>query len=334
MTEPPRRPPAIWLGDVVRVSMALGITVDAAARTLGLVAPVTLTAPRNTNPDSVRTPRLPTAHLPAPAQAAPTVRDTVRARPPDAPEPGAAAPLIERIPPDAARSGIAPRALPEVADVLTSPPRGPTGGDSADLLPPGRHRAILAALCRSTGPGEIDVDAAVDRISRREPLHRLPVTAVPTTRRGVQVLVDYGDGMRPFLRDQRDVVRALERLAGPDGLEVLRFAGTPLDEPGTGPGPAWTWGPYRPPMNGQPIVVLSDLGAGAGHPDRRAVQQRWLGLATRWRAGGHQVVALVPVPPSRLPDRLRAALPVLMWDRSARVADAVRLAVRPLRSPT
>ena len=144
---------------------------------------------------------------------------------------------------------------------------------------------MLAALCRSRTPdGDLDLEVVVDRIARGEPVRHLPRTARATNRRGVQVLLDFGDGMRPFVQDQDEACAALERIAGPDGFEVLRFAGTPLDDPGAGPGPVWTWRPYAPPAGHRPVLVLSDLGAGADPLERPALQLRWTRFARLVRA--------------------------------------------------
>ncbi|MEU8817107.1 trypsin-like peptidase domain-containing protein [Actinoplanes sp. NPDC048796] len=199
--------------------------------------------------------------------------------------------------------------------------------EPGSLLPPGRQRAILSALCGGpVATDAIDLDELVDRMARREPIRALPMTVTVTTRRGLQVLVDYGDGMRPFVNDQDEVVQRLERIAGPDGFEVLRFATTPLDPPGAGPGPVWTWRQYRPPLTGQPVIVLSDLGACAPAGRRAEVQNRWRLFAGRLRESGHQVVALAPLPTRRYPPALRAVLPILTWDRGTSVADAIRTA--------
>jgi hypothetical protein len=330
----PSKPPAVWLGDAVRVLNRLGVSGDLAARVLvllGMLAPPATETGPGTPGRRVRPPTLPPPPPGRPSPG-PTVREVLNTQTPAAGP--AERPLVEQVPPDPRRGVVAPRQLPTVDEVLGEEPDDEPGRDGrpapAGLLPPGQQRAILSALCRSpAGTGAIDVDELVERIARREPVRRLPLRAAPTTRRGVQVLVDFGEGMRPFVRDQRDVVRALERLAGPDGFEVLRFSGTPLDQPGAGPGPVWTWRTYRPPLAGQPVIVLSDLGAGTPQPD--GTDQRWMAFAALLRAAGNQVVALAPVPANRFSAALRAALPIVTWDRTARVADAVLAAGRSTR---
>jgi hypothetical protein len=312
------RVPAIWLADAVRVLARLRPGEDAAARVHALLGvgslPAVSSPPLAVPPTPVPVPR-PVAPPP------PTAHQVSRSRPPV--QPPAETPIVERDPPD---STAPPRRLPALAEVLTERPAR-RRQEPTTLLPPGRQRAILSALC--SGPaatGAIDVDELVERIAAREPIRTLPQTVVTTTRRGVQVLVDFGTGMRPFVADQQEVVRALERLAGPDGFEVLRFAVTPLDRPGAGPGPRWTWRAYRPPLAGQPVVVLSDLGAGARYTDRPGIQTRWQRFAGLLCEAGCQVVALAPIPVKRYPSALRHALPILTWDRSTTVAEAVRAA--------
>lgn len=328
--------PEIGLGDAVRVSAALGLDPARAMRVLGLLPalpPAEESRPaaepqRPDRPDRPASPvaAMPGRHLPEPGDHPPPafteeMPERQRPRPP----------LIKAHPTGGPRVSGPPATIPPVNDVLATPGR-PVVLPDPSLLPPTRRRAILAALCRTTGPGEIDVPELVRRLARAEPVDRLPTTLVPTMRRGVQVLVDLGPGMQPFLGDQRSVVDMLHRLIGQEGLEVLRFAGTPLDEPGVGPGPIWTWRPYRPPIDDRRVLVLSDLGSGPGHSDRHAVWARWLRFAALFRHVGRPMVALVPVPAQRLPAVLRARMPMVTWDRSTRVADAARAAGTAHRS--
>lgn len=321
--------PEIGLGDAVRVSAILGLDVASAMRVLrmpvlapagpGDPGPAPETGADAARPaadeDAIEPAADETPEPPGPPSRLDAVVPPTRERPP--------APVIRALPAGPRRSG-PPVRLPPVDEVLAAPEQVALADSS--LLPPARHRAVLAALCRTTGPGDLDIPEIVRRLARAEPVDRLPTKLVPTMRRGVQVLVDLGPGMRPFLGDQRAVVAALRRLVGQEGLEVLRFAGSPLDGAGAGPGPVWTWCPYRPPIDDRRVLVLSDLGAGPGHPDRMAVWSRWLRFAAMFRRLERPMVALVPVPPGRLPDEVRARIPMVTWDRSTRVADAARAA--------
>ena len=326
-----RRPAAVWLGDAFRAAAALDPDAAALDDVLALLRlrrepppPAPSVTGEAVAGGVLAVPTSPRRPAGGHAAATVTVREAVAGhRPPDigAPE----TPVVEHLPADPARAHAAPRDLPRLADVLAT--TAPQPARHEPLLPPQQQRAVLAALCRRrTADGDLDVEVVVDRLARGEPVRRLPLTTRATSRRGIQVLTDFGDGMRPFLQDQDEACMALERIAGRDGCEVLRFAGTPLDDPGAGPGPVWTWRPYAPPTGGRPVLVLSDLGAGADAVERAAIQRRWALFARRMRAAGNQVVALAPVPPYRLPPALRTALSVVTWDRSTRVADAVRMA--------
>jgi hypothetical protein len=328
---PAHRAPAVWLGDAVRAAAQLhadpAVTRQVMAL-LGLAVPVRETPRGPADDGTVEAVGIPVMPSRATLPTVPTVRQVALGSPPPESE-AEVTPLVEHSGPDPARTTDPPRSLPAIKDLLPPPPTPVSGWEP--LLPPAQQRTILSALCRSPAPtGDLDVEELVDRIARREPLRTLPLATVLTTRRGVQVLVDFGDGMRPFVRDQEDLVLALLRIAGPDGFEVLRFSGTPLDEPGAGTGPIWTWRPYRRPLAAQPVVVLSDLGAGIEPARRRAVQRRWTTFAAALRAAGNQVVALAPVPADRWPAELRAAMPILTWDRTIRVADAVLAVGRQL----
>lgn len=327
------RGPAIWLGDAVRAAQHLRPDDETVDTLLDLLLGVTAPEPpaRPIEVAAAPTPGLApapdVAAAPAPARARPpTARELVP--PLRAPEPlpdQPEAPTRTDLPPLRAAT---PRPLPMLDEVLDEP-TAPVASQLPPLLPPGRDRTILTALCSGPATAEdIDVDAVVDLIARGEPVRVLPREIVSSTRRGLQVLVDLGEGMTPFLGDTQQVLDAIGRVAGPDGLDVLRFAVSPLHDPGAGTGPIWTWRPYRRPTAAHPILVLSDLGAWAPASDRAEVEASWVRLATEARGAGCPMVALAPAPADRFGRRLHAALPILSWDRSTNVRQAVAAARR------
>jgi hypothetical protein len=321
-------PPAIWLGDAGRAVAALRAdrdAVEAIVRLLGLLPedappsgdlppPVPPVPPPALPPPPPLPPPTPSARAVAVAEVAHRTEVDGRADPP----------TVERL--DGPPSAMPP--LPSLAEVLAPPP--PSAAPvPADLFHADRQRAVLTALC--SGPastGEPDVDAAVEIVARGEPLLALPPTVRPTTRRGLQLLVDQGEAMLPFARDQEQVRRAIGLLTGPDGFEVVRFARTPLDPPGAGPGPIWTWRTYRPQIPGQPVLVLSDLGVLAPRGNRADVEDAWCRFAALLHEAGCPLVALAPTPLRRVSPRVRAALAVVPWDRPTGVRDAVAAARR------
>ncbi|GAA3951945.1 hypothetical protein [Actinoplanes auranticolor] len=209
----------------------------------------------------------------------------------------------------------------------------PSSGANRSPLP---HQSLLAPrsapaivqflVSREVADGPPDVTAAVGLIAAGRPLSAVPCEPRPTLRFGAQVLIDLGEGMRPFRRDQSDIRDAVLALLGEGAADVLNFADAPLR--GAGPGRRSTWNDYAPPESGRPVLLLTDFGIG-GDPAsvRRAEQGEWLAffdLLRRHRCGS---VALVPYPPARWPAALRARCAMLAWDRKVTVSHA-RAAVR------
>ncbi|WP_369275944.1 hypothetical protein AB5J55_43860 [Streptomyces sp. R11] len=127
------------------------------------------------------------------------------------------------------------------------------------LLPPSSEAATLHVLVSRMPPeGPVDLDRLLDRLAGNVAVEELPRQPVRTLRFGVQILVDLGEGMEPFWRDEMDGVTAI---AGRQSCQVRYFSGCPLHRSGEGAG--WTWKPYRPPARGAKVLVLSDFGCNA-----------------------------------------------------------------------
>ncbi|MFF7358190.1 MULTISPECIES: hypothetical protein [Streptomyces] len=205
--------------------------------------------------------------------------------------------------------------LPEVPpQAAASPP------DPEPLFPARSARAILqTTLTMPDGrSGPVRVDALVKACAQGKPCARLPRTPRPTLRFGVQVLMDLGEGMRPFLRDQRRLLNDIRALMGPDLVGVRYFSDSPLR--GAGPGQRRHWGPYRPPSRGTRVLIVSDLGIGGDPLDpRRASAAEWSRLTHLVRRAGCAPVALVPYPKHRVPHRLRSRVPVIPWSERTTV---------------
>jgi hypothetical protein len=311
----------VWIGDVLR---ALRATDDASrARVLELlgfaapsVAELYSSQPADQQPGAEAGGQQPDTHRPSP-QAPPASRsgDGERDR---RPSPTAGIPLLTPV-----RSGFAPAAmetgasLPRVEERHLSPavPYRP-------LFPPRSTPAILqAALSCQVAEGPIDITALVETVARCKPVSEVPRRHVPTLRYGVQVLVDLGPGMQPFRRDQEEITRQIVRTVGCEKVDVGYFAYSPLR--GAGPGPGWTWRPYRPPSRRTPILLLSDLGIGGPPGDfRRSTLPEWRRF---WRIAADNesgVVAFVVYPPGRWPAWLAAVTHPVVWDRRATARSA------------
>ena len=96
------------------------------------------------------------------------------------------------------------------------------------LLHPQWSWAILAGgLATPAADGPVDVEKLIEVVARGRPVDRIPRRPVPSLRRGVQVLVDVGEAMQPFARDQRALVDEVRRVVGPELVIRLDFHGCP-----------------------------------------------------------------------------------------------------------
>jgi hypothetical protein len=182
------------------------------------------------------------------------------------------------------------------------------------LFVPAWSRGILRAALATRGDGYPDLDRLVDDLAWGRPLTALPTLPWPTLSRGIQLLVDMGESMAPFFRDQAHLEAEVLRVVGRENVEVLRFAGCPSRGAGRGGRHAWTT--YRLPRRGAPVLMLTDLGIGrvpfASEPTESA---QWQDFAAEVRRAGHPLVALVPYGPARWPAGLAPLMTIVHWDR-------------------
>jgi hypothetical protein len=310
----------IFLGDYLRAVEALGLGPDdkderfAIAALLGLdiqdwsqEAPISEPAPVPVQRSRLPEPRLPIE--PAPEVQDRTVMLEPRTAPSAKPRTGGLAWLdavqaLRRDPPPRATTVLEARQYP--------------------LLQPHWLRGIaIAALATRSLAGEIDLDALVEEFSAARPVDRLPLLALRTLSRGVQVLVDQGDGMLPFREDQHWLLHQLRSIIGPSRLEVLKFEACPSR--GAGPGMIDEWAEYAPPQSSRAVLALTDLGiARPSFAIDPATEFEWLDFACKVRAASCPLVAFVPYPASRWPRRLARAMAIIEWDRATTAGRAAR----------
>jgi hypothetical protein len=186
------------------------------------------------------------------------------------------------------------------------------------LLRPAWAAGIVAAANEtSVRDGPIDIDAMVERVSRLELVESVPQAPRASLHRGAQLLVDIGDGMQQFRRDQEELVELVTAIVGRNATEVLYFRDCPTREEGAGPGDAWTWTAYRLPEPRRPVLVLSDFGiAGAALRPAAPTVDEWVSLARRLALRESRLAAFVPFDSGRWPPALRAVAHLVPWDRS------------------
>ncbi|MDX8028682.1 hypothetical protein SK803_00600 [Lentzea sp. BCCO 10_0856] len=302
----------VWLGDLLR-AIAAGAEPRRAAEMLGLVPESAETAAAE--PAAVVTGSEPAAPTPSPAPPEPV--DTV----------DTTATALGEVP-------MLPELRREPAGVTDWAP-GPSlplpGADQSPeptpLLAPRTTAAVLHALLATlTDDGEPDVEAISELWAQGKPMRILPRHPRPTLRFGVQVLVDVGEAMELFARDQHDLVTRIRAVAGVETTSVAYFADVPTR--GTGPRGRRTWRDYTPPSRGTRVLLLSDFGIGGPvFHDRRGTPAEWREFITSVRRAGCSPVGLAPYPPSRRPAWLSDSMPVLLWDRGT-TAGRASMAVR------
>lgn len=174
---------------------------------------------------------------------------------------------------------------------------------------------MVAAVSAPVASRRLDQRALLRKVSRQQVLRSVPWQRRPSTRRGVQLLLDHGQGMAPFQDDRQWLRALLESVAGRDRVEVLRFTGSPLrgvvSAARSGPEP------YRPPAPGTPVVLVSDLGrisppftnAAAARPDE------WPAFVDRVLHCGCPPVCLTPFPAAAYPPSLRGRVALIPFDR-------------------
>lgn len=324
MSAPSRRPagsgPSIplegenWVGAMARAVATLGchddVTLDKIAGMLGLRRLPSTGAPGGPStgaPVSATATGRPTAPTPAPRppEAEPSV--------PAPREPAHSMPLLSPVGTELAVQRLWTQ--PALAETPASAVSRRSHHQS--LLPPRSQAAILRLLLSRVVPeGPIDTERMITDLARGAYLSELPRRPVRTLRFGVHVLLDIGQGMELFLRDQQELLHRIIAVTGRHACDVRYFAGDPLR---SGRGAGWTWKPLTAPPRGTRVLLVSDFGRNrAGTVDVTA----WQTAITVFRRGGCLPVALTPLPASRQPSWLRALVPVLTWDRTTTAAMA------------
>lgn len=200
------------------------------------------------------------------------------------------------------------------------------------LFLPNWTRTILSsALSTYRNIGPIDVDNVVHRISKAEPIRKIPRIQCPSMVKGVQVLVDQSKALEPFHHDITYLKREIRNVAGKEGTQFLGFLGCPL------------WGvreskmkdlvDYIPPSHGKTVLLLTDLGI-ARNPDitTRAGVSEWSSFADLVNRAGCSLIVFVPYPIERWPKSLINKMKIIQWDRKTSAITIPRLIHKKINS--
>jgi len=193
------------------------------------------------------------------------------------------------------------------------------------LFNPQWARAMISTMARiriRSGPPEIE--SLVAAAAEQQPMLSLALS-ISETASGADVLLDIGEHMAVFSREQARLVHMMRRVLGRGVVSTFRFLGSPargvLGQSTSG------FEAYRPARPGWPVIVLTDLGIGAGAA--AAPSSEWLQFSHLVRSGGCHLLALVPYPPAHSSADLASSMHIIQWGRGTSVR-TIKTALRSL----
>ncbi len=192
------------------------------------------------------------------------------------------------------------------ADPRLRPPRSRPLVAWSKLWP--RLRKLLGAPRRS---GKMDVERAVARCARVQPLFPLQERMRWSWSPSIQVWVDRRLPLAPFWQDFDQLIQGLRGLCGQHVLEVRQLDQGIL-------GPSRHWGKLGPtePLNLSPaasvVLAVGDMGCYDADAQSR---HAWVQWGRRLKAAGVRLAALVPCPPRLWKTHADDPWQRVFWDR-------------------
>ncbi len=195
---------------------------------------------------------------------------------------------------------------PRAPNVEKSPLQHPL---EEPLFNPQWTRAIISTMARiRTRSGPPEIEALVAAAAERQPMLSMALS-ISETASGADVLLDIGEHMSVFSREQERLVHLMRRVLGRGMVSTFRFLGSPAR--GVLGQSASSFEAYRPARPGWPVIALTDLGS--------APSYEWLEFSRLVRSGGCHLLALVPHPPMRSFADLASLMHIIQWSRSTSV---------------
>ena len=299
----------VSIADAVTAAAILGATDHADLATIGQVLDLTALA----------TPAGPTQEpvpVPPPSQSLPSMMPSAQAT-------TASRPTITGTPVAAwIRREDHAEPIPAWLDAVRALP--PTGSGSFGVrpeppIPAVQARSSMATLAATWRTGrQLDMAAMVRRSALLQPLTASFLAELQTAP-FVQLLLDRGEGMQPYLADLDFLADEFVDVAGRDRVERRTFVGTPLRglDPDFFTGESAHW---EGPAAGSLVLVLTDLGLGGPPASRdRAPASEWRAMAATVASVQADLRVLTPFPPARSPAGLAEIIRIVNWDSLAQL---------------
>ncbi len=126
-------------------------------------------------------------------------------------------------------------------------------------------RALAVTLAATPLPiGEVDEARLVSAAASGMPTTVIPRKSCWSLALGVQLLLDIGPAMEPFIMDEIRLLELFRECIGPDHVQEARFVNCPSRGVLNGA----ILGAYRPPQMGVPVVAVQRRGDWRPHPAR------------------------------------------------------------------
>jgi hypothetical protein len=187
------------------------------------------------------------------------------------------------------------------------------------LLSSNTARPVLSAALATLREGdEPDIPRLIERLCNGQAVTRLPMMPRGTLERGVDLLLDNGEGMTPFYDDLKALAEQVRDVVGHDRYRGYSFQADPGQAAGRRSGgkrSAWQ------PTAGRPVLVVTDFGKGTPPISRERVEMGiWRQFVQKCQRAGTPLLGLVPSHPDNWPVSLGRHFKLVHWDPRTRAS--------------
>nr|WP_319495313.1 formylglycine-generating enzyme family protein [uncultured Desulfobacter sp.] len=174
-------------------------------------------------------------------------------------------------------------------------------------------KAVLGTLAATVDP---DMEKAVPLAASLSPMDRLPMATRLTWHAGACVILDFHDKLMPFWQDIRQIARLIIGVRGESGLGIRVLEKGPQQGFRKLGDNDFKLYPFRPPVAGTPVLILSDLGCFSVSRERL---NAWLRFGRACRTKCIKPVVLTPCPSYLWDNGLSSFFTMVWWDRGQKI---------------
>ncbi len=195
-----------------------------------------------------------------------------------------------------------------------------------EFQPLAEPRYLLTQLRRVSGTrrsrNQLDMVGAVNRLSRGEFLHRIPLRARRVWGHDLMILEDRSRRLVPYWSDQDFVTAQLKKIYPVWGFSLARLNDGCRFPEVLEPRERRHFR-FEPPPPDTLVLAMTDLGCLVSGKSRETtqvsigdnVQKNWLRIGRDLRDNGNRAIAVVPCHPSQIPHDLAQLWTIVPWER-------------------